>query len=257
MQKRTNKKPTHSKPEDIRLNKYIASSGVCSRREADHLIANGKVSVNGKVITDLGTKVKPDAKVSVNGAPLKGERKIYILLNKPKNVITTTDDPQGRMTVTDIIGNSITERVYPVGRLDRNTTGVLLLTNDGDLSEKLTHPKYRIDKIYEVGLNRNLEEDDILLLKKGIKLEDGLSKIDKIGFPDPENRSLIGVNIHSGKNRIIRRTFEHLGYEVVKLDRVSFAGLTKKNLSRGRWRKLSPKEVSWLKMKGKNERKKA
>jgi 23S rRNA pseudouridine2605 synthase len=251
MQKRAFKHSDSKGQDTVRLNKFIAASGLCSRREADQLIADGKVKVDGKVIQDLGTKILPNSKVMVDGQPVQGERKIYILMNKPKNIITTTSDPEGRKTVTDLIGTAVQERVYPVGRLDRNTTGILLLTNDGDLAEKLTHPRFGVEKIYEVGLNRGLQDEDIQKLKDGIELEDGPFSIDKISFPIPGNKSVLGVSIHSGRNRIIRRTFEHLGYEVVKLDRVSFAGLNKKSLTRGRWRKLSPKEISWLKMKSK------
>ncbi|MCK5820483.1 MAG: rRNA pseudouridine synthase [Bacteroidales bacterium] len=239
-------------PEDlIRLNKFIASTGACSRREADKLIEAGKVKVNGRVITDLGTKVKPDAKVQVNNKLAEGEKKVYYLLNKPKDVITTTDDPEGRKTVTDLLGSSVRQRIYPVGRLDRNTTGILVLTNDGDLADKLTHPKYGVVKIYEIKLNKALSESAYTEMRSGIELEDGSFKMDKLSFIDPHDKTMLGVEIHSGRTRIIRRSFEHLGYVVVKLDRVSFAGLTKKNLPRGRYRKLAPKEVAWLKMKGK------
>lgn len=248
------RKPPHTRSkrtarEPVRLNKLIAASGKCSRREADKLIGDGKVFVNGKKITDLGTKVFPDAKIRIDNQVISRDKQVYILMNKPKDVITTTSDPEGRKTVTDLLGDRIQARVFPVGRLDRNTTGVLLLTNDGDLAEKLTHPKYGVEKIYEVKLSKGLTESDLLRLREGIELEDGPFKMENISFPDQADRSLLGVQIHSGRNRIIRRSFEHIGYEVVKLDRVSFAGLTKKNLSRGRWRRLSPKEVAWLKMK--------
>ncbi len=233
---------------DTRLNKYIAASGKCSRREADELIREGRVRVNNLTVTELGTKVGFQDKVMVDKDLIHGEKKIYILLNKPKNVITTTDDPQGRKTVLDIIKVPGNQRVFPVGRLDRNTTGVLLLTNDGDLTSKLTHPRYQIKKIYEVHLSKGLNDEDVEKLEKGIELEDGSFKIDQISFIDPGNKKILGVEIHSGRNRIIRRSFESLGYEVMKLDRVMFAGLTKKNLPRGRHRVLTPREASFLKM---------
>ena len=206
------------------------------------------MKVNGKLVSDLGTKVYYDAKVQVDNKLLQGEKKVYILMNKPKDIITSTSDPQGRKTVIDLINQSVHERVYPVGRLDRNTTGVLLLTNDGDLTGKLTHPKFGVMKIYEVKLNHGLKENDFEKLTKGIELEDGPFKIDKLSYLEPADKTHLGLEIHSGRNRIIRRSFEYLGYEVVKLDRVSFAGLTKKNLARGRWRRLSTKEIAWLKM---------
>lgn len=234
----------------IRLNKFIAATGACSRREADKLIESGKVKVYGKIVTNLGTKVKQDAKVQVENKLVEGEKKVYYVLNKPKDVITTTDDPEGRKTVTDIFGSSVRQRVYPVGRLDRKTTGVLILTNDGDLADKLTHPKYGVVKVYEIKLNKGLTEPHFLKLKTGVDLEDGIFKMDKLSFINPHDKTMLGVEIHSGRTRIIRRSFEHLGYDVVKLDRVSFAGLTKKNIPRGRFRKLAPKEVAWLKMKG-------
>lgn len=241
--------PKGSKDDNnIRLNKYIAASGKCSRREADELIKTGRVRVNNKTVTELGIKVGHLDKVMVDKDLIRGEKKVYILLNKPKDVITTTDDPQGRKTVLDIIKVPGNQRVFPVGRLDRNTTGVLLITNDGELTSKLTHPKYEIKKIYEIHLDKGLKDEDIEKLSEGIELEDGSFKIDKVSFIDPANRKEIGVEIHSGRNRIIRRTFESLGYEVMKLDRVMFAGLTKKNLPRGRHRVLSPREVGYLKM---------
>jgi len=241
----------NNQEELVRLNKYIASTGVCSRREADKLIAAGKVRVNDRVITDLGTKVKLNAKVQLDNQLLEGEKKVYYVLNKPKDVITTTDDPEGRKTVTDLLGSAVRQRVYPVGRLDRNTTGILVMTNDGDLADKLTHPKYGVVKIYEVKLNKGLSETSYNKLNDGIELDDGEFKMDKLSYINPHDKTMLGVEIHSGRTRIIRRSFEHLGYDVVKLDRVSFAGLTKKNLPRGRYRKLAPKEVAWLKMKGK------
>ena len=246
-----NKKPSTQKSlEDnkIRLNKYIAGAGKCSRREADEMIKSGRVRVNNVLTTELGTKIERGDKVTLDNAVIKGEKKIYVLLNKPKDVITTTDDPEGRKTVLDIIRLPGNERIFPVGRLDRNTTGVLLLTNDGDLALKLTHPRFNIKKIYEVQLNKGLKDEDMEKLMSGIELEDGPFKLDKISFVDPNNRKILGLEIHSGRNRIIRRTFEHIGYEVQKLDRVMFAGLTKKNLPRGKYRVLSPREASFLKM---------
>lgn len=251
MRKPVKRRPAKPESEPIRLNKYIASTGHCSRREADRLIAEGKVSVNGKLAKDLGVKVNPKAKVTINNKLISGEKKVYLVMNKPKNVITTTHDPEGRKTVTSLVGDRIEARIFPIGRLDRNTTGVLILTNDGDMAEKLTHPKYGTEKIYEVSLNKALSPSDLQKLEDGIELEDGPFKLDKISFTDASDHSMLGVSVHSGRNRIIRRTFEHMGYEVVKLDRVSFAGLTKKNLPRGKWRKLSPREIAWLKMKGK------
>ena len=249
MKRPARKNQYSNKPEQVRLNKLIAQSGQCSRREADALIEAGKVKVNGKTVTNLGSKFFTDAKISIDGKSITTERKVYIVMNKPKNVITTTDDPDGRKTVLDLLGPTVTERLYPVGRLDRNTTGVLLLTNDGDLAGRLTHPKYRILKRYEVKLNRGLKEDDLKRLMEGISLDDGPFKVDRMNYLDPHDLTGLSLEIHSGRNRIIRRSFEHLGYEVVKLDRVDFAGLTKKTLARGRWRRLSPKEVAWLKMR--------
>ncbi len=241
---------SHSKKQDveIRLNKFIAASGVCSRREADELIKAGRVKVNNKIVKELGTKIFSQAKVMVDNHPVQGEKKVYVLLNKPKDVITTTDDPEGRLTVLDIIKTERNERIFPVGRLDRNTTGVLLLTNDGELTSKLTHPRFQVKKVYEVKLGKGIRDEDLAKLLNGIELEDGSFKMDKISLLDPNNRKELGIEIHSGRNRIIRRSFEFLGYEVAKLDRVMFAGLTKKNLPRGKYRYLSQKEASFLKM---------
>ncbi|MCC6691633.1 MAG: rRNA pseudouridine synthase [Bacteroidia bacterium] len=235
-----------------RLNKYIANAGICSRREADELIRAGAVSVNGKVITEMGYKVKPDDVINYGGETLRTEKKVYVLLNKPKDFITTLDDPGNRKTVFDLVRNACKERVYPVGRLDRNTTGVLLLTNDGDLTKKLTHPKHGIKKVYHVTLDKPLSSTDLAeIANKGVLLDDGLILPDAINYAgDGAGKKEIGIEIHSGRNRIVRRLFEHFGYTVVKLDRVVFAGLTKKELSRGRWRLLSEKEVSFLKMLG-------
>ncbi len=239
-------KPERS--EKVRLNRYIASSGICSRRDADELITRGVVEVNGVKATEMGTQVYPGDTVKVNGKTIKNERKVYILLNKPKDTLVTTEDPEGRRTVMDLVQNATTERIFPVGRLDRNTTGVLLLTNDGELASKLTHPKYKVKKIYEVRTAQNVTEEMMNSLVTGIELEDGLMQVDSVSFIDPQSKKDLAVEIHSGKNRIVRRLFEHLGLEIVKLDRVYFAGLTKKTLARGKWRMMSPKEVGWLKM---------
>lgn len=231
----------------IRLNKYLANAGICSRREADDFIQAGVISVNGVIVDSLGTKVLPTDKVQFHDQPVRRERKVYILLNKPKNTVTTTDDPQERNTVIDIVRNACSERIYPVGRLDRNTTGVLLLTNDGDLAAKLTHPKFGKKKIYAVSLDRDLDEADEAVIRSGITLDDEKIVPDALEFPK-EDRRHIGLEIHSGQNRVVRRIFEKVGYKVMQLDRVSFAGLTKKNVPRGKYRFLTPKEVSMLQM---------
>ena len=232
----------------MRLNKYIAASGICSRREADDLISAGLVSVNGKVITQLGTKVSHNDDVRYNGERMKNERKVYLLLNKPKDYVTTTDDPKERKTVMVLIKNACTERIYPVGRLDRNTTGVLLFSNDGELAKKLTHPSHNKKKIYHVFLDKAFTAGDLKKLAEGIEMEDGFIQPDALSYASKENKREVGLEIHSGQNRIVRRMFEHLGYRVVKLDRVYYAGLTKKDLPRGKWRFLTEKEVSRLKM---------
>ena len=242
-------------PEDgsTRLNKFIANAGICSRREADDMIAAGVISVNGQVITEMGYKVKPEDVVKYNNESLRSERLVYILLNKPKDFITTTDDPEDRKTVMSLIAKACKERVYPVGRLDRNTTGVLLFTNDGDMAKKLTHPSFEVYKVYQVELDRALKASDMSLAEEGVRLEDGFIKPDEVVYAGADKKT-IGIELHSGKNRIVRRIFEHLGYEVKKLDRVVFAGLTKKDLPRGRWRFLSDLEVANLKMmKGKKK----
>ncbi|MGI6341387.1 MAG: pseudouridine synthase [Bacteroidales bacterium] len=240
---------TNTVPETIRLNKYIANSGVASRREADQLILAGEVKVNGVVVTELGTKILPTDTVQYCGETLKRETFRYVLLNKPKGYITTTDDPQERKTVMLLVDKACKERIYPVGRLDRNTTGLLLFTNDGDLAKKLTHPKHNIRKIYSATLDKNLDYNDLMAIKKGLKLEDGFIKVDDIAYSENStSKRDVSIVIHSGKNRIIRRIFEHLGYQVVKLDRVSFAGLTKKDLPRGKYRHLSDTEVNYLKL---------
>ena len=232
---------------EIRLNKYMANAGLCSRREADEYITSGKVKVNGEVVTELGTKISRNDVVEYDDKVVTPERKCYVLLNKPKDCVTTSDDPNGRTTVLDIVKNACEERIYPVGRLDRNTTGVLLLTNDGDLASKLTHPKFVKKKIYHVWTDKDITEDDMQRIADGIELEDGEIHADAISYVS-DDRNQAGIEIHSGRNRIVRRIFEHLGYRVVKLDRVYFAGLTKKNLPRGRWRYLTQEEVNYLRM---------
>ena len=234
--------------EPIRLNKYLANAGVCSRREADEFITAGVVSVNGQVVTELGTKIKRGDEVKFHDQMVSLERKIYVLLNKPKDTVTTSDDPQARRTVMDLVKGACEERIYPVGRLDRNTTGVLLLTNDGDLASKLTHPKYLKKKIYHVHLDKNLTKADMEQIAVGIQLDDGEIHADAISYTDENKKNDVGIEIHSGKNRIVRRIFESLGYKVVKLDRVYFAGLTKKGLRRGDWRYLTEQEVNYLRM---------
>ena len=234
--------------EPIRLNKFLANAGVCSRREADEFITAGVVSVNGEVVTELGTKIKRSDVVKFHEEPVSIERKVYVLLNKPKDTVTTSDDPQERRTVMDLVKGACNERIYPVGRLDRNTTGVLLLTNDGDLASKLTHPKFLKKKIYHVHLDKNLTKADMDQVAAGIQLEDGEIHADAISYTDDFKKDQVGIEIHSGKNRIVRRIFESLGYKVVKLDRVFFAGLTKKGLRRGDWRYLTEAEVNYLRM---------
>ena len=234
--------------EPIRLNKFLANAGVCSRREADEFITAGVVSVNGEVVTELGTKIKRSDVVKFHDEPVSIERKVYVLLNKPKDTVTTSDDPQERRTVMDLVKGACNERIYPVGRLDRNTTGVLLLTNDGDLASKLTHPKFLKKKIYHVHLDKNLTKADMEQIAAGIQLEDGEIHADAISYTDDFKKDQVGIEIHSCKNRIVRRIFESLGYKVVKLDRVFFAGLTKKGLRRGDWRYLSEAEVNYLRM---------
>ncbi|MDX1315521.1 MAG: pseudouridine synthase [Eudoraea sp.] len=232
----------------IRLNKYVANSGVCSRREADTYIAAGNVTVNGKAVTEMGYKVKPGDKVRFDGRLLNPEKKEYVLLNKPKNFITTTSDERGRRTVMELVSNASKARLLPVGRLDRNTTGLLMFTNDGDLAKKLTHPKHGVRKIYHVELNKSLKDSDLKAIKDGLHLEDGPVVVDEVSYIKNAPKREVGIKIHSGRNRIVRRIFEHLGYEVVKLDRVVFAGLTKKDLPRGHWRHLTDQEVINLKM---------
>lgn len=233
--------------EKIRLNRFIAHSGVCSRREADELISNGSISVNGKVVTDLGTKVTASDDIRFKNKRLSAEKKVYILMNKPRGYVTTVEDPHADQTVLDLIGDACTERVYPVGRLDKATTGVLLLTNDGDLTGKLTHPRYKRKKIYHVFLDKAVTRNDLTLLAEGVEIDGEIIATDAVSYADAEDKTQIGIEIHSGQNRIVRRIFEKLGYKVKKLDRVYFAGLTKKNLPRGKWRFLNDKEISMLK----------
>ncbi len=249
MKKRIEYKEENIDPtEPLRLNKFLANAGVCSRCEADEFIQAGLVTVNGQVVTELGTKILRTDEVKFHDAVVSLEKKVYVLLNKPKDYVTTSDDPQQRKTVMDLVKDVCPERIYPVGRLDRNTTGVLLLTNDGDLASKLTHPKFLKKKVYHVHLDKNLTAHDMQQISEGITLEDGEIKADAVAYADDRDKSQVGIEIHSGKNRIVRRIFESLGYRVTKLDRVQFAGLTKKNLRRGDWRFLTEKEVDMLRM---------
>lgn len=236
--------------EFIRLNKYIAEGGICSRREADKMIELGAISVNGKTVTQLGTKIRRTDKVQYAGDTIKNEKKVYILLNKPKNFICTLDDPQRRRTIMDLVKNACKERIYPVGRLDRATMGVILLTNDGDLSKKLTHPKHEVKKIYQITTDQPVSQEHFQKISEGIKLDDGFIKPDELAWTKEDSRSELGMEIHSGKNRIVRRIFEHFGYKLIKLDRVYFGGLTKKNVLRGKWKFLDEKEIIMLKMLG-------
>ena len=249
MKKQIEYKETHVDPnEPIRLNKYLANAGVCSRREADEFITAGVVKVNGEVVTELGTKVKRSDVVHFHDQQISIEKKVYVLLNKPKDYVTTSDDPQNRKTVMDLVKDACRERIYPVGRLDRNTTGVLLLTNDGELASKLTHPQFMKKKIYHVWLDKNVTAADMRLIADGVTLDDGEIRADAIDYASETDRKQVGIEIHSGRNRIVRRIFESLGYKVLKLDRVFFAGLTKKNVRRGDWRFLTEQEVNMLRM---------
>ena len=249
MKKRIEYKEENFDPnEPLRLNKYLANAGVCSRREADEFIQAGVVKVNGEVVTELGTKVLRSDEVMFHDQPVTMEKKVYVLLNKPKDYVTTSDDPQQRKTVMDLVKNACPERIYPVGRLDRNTTGVLLLTNDGDLASKLTHPKFLKKKIYHVHLDKAVTAHDMQQIAEGVQLEDGEIKADAIEYASDTDKKQVGIEIHSGKNRIVRRIFESMGYKVTKLDRVQFAGLTKKNVKRGDWRYLTEEEVDRLRM---------
>lgn len=251
--KETRKKTTPitqiARPEFIRLNRYIANAGVCSRRDADELIVACEIKINGEVVTELGTKVARNDKVEYKGKLLNPEKLVYLLLNKPKGFITTTDDPYDRKTVMSLIEKACDERILPVGRLDLNTTGLLLFTNDGDMAKKLTHPKHGIKKIYHVVLNKPLDNDDLFKIAAGLELEDGPIKVDKIAYAENGiDKKQIGIELHSGKNRIVRRMFESLEYKVIRLDRVAFAGLTKKDVPRGKWRLLKDIEINRLKM---------
>ncbi|MEZ4841305.1 MAG: pseudouridine synthase [Flavobacteriaceae bacterium] len=241
-------KKSLDEPTEIRLNKYISNAGICSRREADTFINAGSVTVNGKVVTEMGYKVNPSDEVRFDGSLISPERKRYVLLNKPKNYITTMDDDRDRRTVMDLVANATSERVYPVGRLDRNTTGLLLFTNDGELAKKLTHPKHKVRKLYHVSLNRKLEKNDLVKISENFMLDGKMVFVDAISYIENESKTEVGIEIHSGRNRIVRKIFEHFGYTVIKLDRVIFAGLTKKNLPRGHWRHLTEQEIINLKM---------
>ncbi|MEM6360263.1 MAG: pseudouridine synthase [Bacteroidota bacterium] len=230
----------------IRLNKFIANAGICSRRDADELIKKGEITINGVVVTELGIKVSRNDKVSYRGKILIPEKLIYVLLNKPKDFITTMDDPQGRRTVMDLVKKAGDQRIYPVGRLDRNTTGLLLLTNDGELSERLAHPSNNVKKIYSVQVDKRVSKEDVAHIQEGVELEDGKARIDQLAILSSDYKQF-GLELHIGRNRIVRRIFEHFGYEVIKLDRVLYAGLDKQNLPRGKWRYLTDKEVNRLK----------
>lgn len=232
----------------IRLNKFISNSGVCSRREADTYIEHGSVTVNGKLVTEMGYKVQPNDEVRFDGTSISPEKKKYVLLNKPKNYITTMDDDRGRKTVMELVSNAASERIYPVGRLDRMTTGLLLFTNDGELAKKLTHPKHNVKKLYHATLDRKLDLKDLQKLRGEVIIEGKKVFIDAISYVEGRTKNEVGIEIHSGRNRIVRKIFEHVGYKVVKLDRVLFAGLTKKNLPRGRWRELTKQELTNLQM---------
>lgn len=243
-------KPVQKKTEDtgIRLNKFISNSGICSRREADTYIEHGSVSVNGKLVTEMGYKVQPTDEVRFDGTLISMEQKRYILLNKPKNYITTMEDDRGRKTVMEIVENATKERIYPVGRLDRNTTGLLLFTNDGEMAKKLTHPKHNVRKLYHATLDKKLTLSDLEKLRGDVVIEGKRVFIDAVSYVEGEKKNEVGIEIHSGRNRIVRKIFEHFGYHVIKLDRVIFAGLTKKNLPRGRWRELTQQEINNLQM---------
>ena len=249
MKKRIEYKEVNYDPnEPLRLNKYLANAGVCSRREADEFIQAGVVTVHGQVVTELGTKILRTDEVRFHDQPVTIEKKVYVLLNKPKDYVTTIDDPQQRKTVMDLVKGACPERIYPVGRLDRNTTGVLLLTNDGALASKLTHPKYLKKKVYHVFLDKKISAYDMQQIRNGLTLEDGEIHVDAVEYANEKDKNQVGIEIHSGRNRIVRRIFESLGYHVTKLDRVQFAGLTKKNVRRGDWRFLTEKEVDMLRM---------
>ncbi len=236
-----------SPKEGVRLNKYLANAGIASRRKCDELIQQGLVQVNGQVVKEMGHRIQSSDQVTFKGQPVKPANYVYVLLNKPKDFITTTDDEKGRKTVMDLVKRATDERIYPVGRLDRNTTGLLLLTNDGELAEKLSHPRYEIEKLYHVGLDKPLTDEHFEAIKKGVTLEDGQVPVDELAYANPQDLSEVGIKLHVGRNRVVRRLFEHLGYQVVKLDRVVYAGLTKKDLPRGKWRFLKKQELVFLK----------
>jgi 23S rRNA pseudouridine2605 synthase len=246
--KKQSNPPKKTDADGIRLNKFISNSGICSRREADTYIEHGSVTVNGKLVTEMGYKVKSGDEVRFDGTLISPEEKRYVLLNKPKNYITTMDDDRGRKTVMDLVDNATKERIYPVGRLDRMTTGLLLFTNDGELAKKLTHPKHNVRKLYHASLDRKLDLKDLEKLRGDVIIEGRKVFIDAVSYVEGQNKTEIGIEIHSGRNRIVRKIFEHVGYKVVKLDRVIFAGLTKKNLPRGRWRELTKQEIINLQM---------
>ncbi|WP_086031086.1 pseudouridine synthase [Tenacibaculum holothuriorum] len=241
-------KPAEKENTGVRLNKFISNSGICSRREADTYIEHGSVSVNGKLVTEMGYKVQPTDEVRFDGTLISMEQKRYVLLNKPKNYITTMEDDRGRKTVMELVQNATKERIYPVGRLDRNTTGLLLFTNDGELAKKLTHPKHNVRKLYHASLDKKLSLADLEKLRGDVIIEGRKVFIDAVSYVEGERKTEVGIEIHSGRNRIVRKIFEHFGYHVVKLDRVIFAGLTKKNLPRGRWRELTNQEINTLQM---------
>jgi len=243
--------PTQKEPGAMRLNRYIANAGLCSRREADTFIATGCVTVNGKIVSEMGHQVLPGDSVSFNGKIITAEKKMYVLLNKPKGYVTTLEDPHADKTVMELIANACSERIYPVGRLDKSTTGLLLFTNDGDMTKRLTHPKYNRKKIYHVYLDQKVTKNHLQEIVDGVTLEDGFVAADSVSYVSDDDKKQVGIEIHSGKNKIVRRIFEHLGYKVEKLDRVYFCGLTKKDLPRGRWRFLTDEEVSLLKMSSK------
>ena len=245
------RRASESKIGEMRLNKYLAHAGVASRREADTLIETGLVKVNGKVVTEMGYKVQDGDDVRYNDSRISPEKKVYVLLNKPKDFITTVDDPQNRKTVMGLVQNACPERIYPVGRLDRMTTGLLMFTNDGELAKRLTHPSYQVRKVYHVELDQSLKSNHFDDIKRGLTLDDGLINVDKVSYIEGATKKEIGIEIHSGRNRIVRRIFEHLGYKVIRLDRVVFAGLTKRNLKRGQWRYLSKEELQQMAMMGK------
>ncbi len=246
--KKTSSQPKKTDADGIRLNKFISNSGICSRREADTFIEHGSVTVNGELVTEMGYKVQPTDEVRFDGTMISPEKKRYVLLNKPKNYITTMDDERGRKTVMDLVDSATKERIYPVGRLDRMTTGLLLFTNDGELAKKLTHPKHNVRKLYHASLDRKLDLKDLEKLRGDVIIEGRKVFIDAVSYVEGQNKTEVGIEIHSGRNRIVRKIFEHVGYKVVKLDRVIFAGLTKKNLQRGRWRELTNQEVINLQM---------